>query len=72
MTETHEQRALQRECEAFDDGACPVLEFAGVGELVLELGDVGVEVGVGSGNAFGTLGRGVDTAAIIERATPKV
>ena len=25
-----------------------------------------------AGNAFGTLGRGVDTAAIIERATPKV
>ena len=25
-----------------------------------------------AGNAFGTLGRGIDTAAIIERATPKV
>ena len=35
-------------------------------------GFTGSRLAAVAGNAFGTLGRGVDTAAIIERATPKV
>lgn len=55
------------------------LALALQGSLLVRLGHPAVADGfTGSrlagvaGNAFGTLGRGVDTAAIIERATPKV